>query len=78
MCPTSASRRSEERFWSASADGEKFRDLTSNQFDKPTVFSERYLKVGLSWRQSSSRGSALRTVLTGRLWLANLAENDGG
>ena len=39
-------------FWSISADGQSFHALSSNQFDRAVIFSERYLKVGLSWRQS--------------------------
>ncbi len=36
-------------FWSASDDGKTFASLSDNQFDKSIIFTQRYLKVGLSW-----------------------------
>jgi hypothetical protein len=40
-------------FWSVSDDGQKFTKLSHNEPGKPVFFRERYLKVGLSWKQSS-------------------------
>ncbi len=41
-------------FWSASDDGETFDVLSYNEPGRPVLFNRRYLKVGLSWRQSSA------------------------
>lgn len=49
-------------FWSASADGKTFTPLSQNEFGKQLFFSQRYLKVGFSWRQA---GSAHYGCLTG-------------
>ncbi|MBM4039794.1 MAG: hypothetical protein FJ290_14900 [Planctomycetes bacterium] len=41
-------------FWSVSDDGQTFTKLSYNEPGKPVFFSQRYLKVGLSWRQSGA------------------------
>ena len=41
-------------FWSVSADGTKYRTLSENDFGQSFLFTERYLKVGVSWRGSST------------------------
>ena len=43
-------------FWSASADGNSYAKLSTNEFGKLVPFRDRYLKVGLSWRQASDPG----------------------
>ena len=43
-------------FWSASADGKEFAPLSANEFHKPIVLDQRYVKVGLSWRQAGDAG----------------------
>jgi len=43
-------------FWSASDDGKEFAPLSANEFHKPIVFGQRYVKVGLSWRQAGDAG----------------------
>jgi hypothetical protein len=41
-------------FWSVSDDGKTFGKLSYNEPGKPVFFTGRYLKVGLSWSQSSA------------------------
>jgi len=43
-------------FWSMSADGKEFAPLSANEFHKPVIFSQRYVKVGLSWNQAGDAG----------------------
>gem|GEM_PF-5953948 len=40
--------------WSASNDGQQFRAISSNRFNKPDVFREKYLRINLSFIQASN------------------------
>ena len=41
-------------FWSVSKDGTTYRSLSENDFGKAVLFSDRYLKVGVSWMGSTA------------------------
>jgi hypothetical protein len=41
-------------FWSASQDGVKFEKLSTNEFNQPILFRQRYLKVGLTYTGAGS------------------------
>lgn len=41
-------------FWSVSDDGQTFEKLSATEPGEPVFFKQRYLKVGLSWKQSSA------------------------
>jgi len=41
-------------FWSTSPDKTTWTKLSANQFGTPILMQDRYLKVGLCWKQSGS------------------------